>query len=329
MQYSPSPQSYVCFNYRRPWVGEADIRSRISGRNELSYFLPSRAVGVDNMHLHLDFHTSYELISPQRVRAIWGPLATRAFTPRFSDPYRLRFLLHKIRESSFTSSSKDDLLSSHLNSPRLLPSSRTSFLIIACDPEEDDKWCYWIGDSMALHTCANEILLLLGAGGGVDKSRQVVALEFSKRTTLPRSVKAALPNLSHGLRRAAAIVENNLLPGKRIGGQPFPRTKGLKRKTVVPTYVYLAYYLGEDVGWRLCKRGKGYQVANVNVHDSISANLTQFLKVSSPRACKRISDTLVPHTTRQGPKHFGSQISIHYSTHQIRVHKREEQAMKN
>ncbi|KAG8752745.1 hypothetical protein FRC11_008062, partial [Ceratobasidium sp. 423] len=42
------------------------------GCNELSYYLPSRADGVNDMYLHLGFLAAPELISPARVHAIWA-----------------------------------------------------------------------------------------------------------------------------------------------------------------------------------------------------------------------------------------------------------------
>ncbi|ELU39596.1 hypothetical protein AG1IA_06370 [Rhizoctonia solani AG-1 IA] len=92
-----------------------------------------------------------------------------------------------------------------------------------------------IGDGMALHTCANEIMLLLGAGGNIDELKRVVGLELDKQNGLPRSMEAALPALPNGLRRAIGMVDDQLLSTKQIGGQSFPKVKGATRKTVVPT----------------------------------------------------------------------------------------------
>ncbi|GAB1520973.1 hypothetical protein RhiTH_004062 [Rhizoctonia solani] len=230
--------------------------SRDLGCNELSYFLPSRADGVNDMYLHLGFQAPPELISPQRVHAIWAVqrlrhplLASRVNAP---DASCARFeydilatvdeaLRLAAEESSLTSSSKDDLLSNYLNGPRLLSAWRTSFLIISRDPERKDEWhlvlcaMHCIGDGMALHTCANEIMLLLGAGGNVDELKRVVGLELDKQNGLPRSMEAALPALPNGLRRAIGMVDDQLLSTKQIGGQSFPKVKGATRKTVVPT----------------------------------------------------------------------------------------------
>ncbi|KAF8685418.1 hypothetical protein RHS04_00455 [Rhizoctonia solani] len=234
--------------------------SRDLGCNELSYFLPSRADGVNDMYLHLGFQAPPELISPQRVHAIWAIqrlrhplLASRVVNPCNVSCARFEYdvpatvdeaIQLAAEESSLTSSSKEgtpDLLSNYLNGPRLLSAWRTSFLIVARDPERKDEWhlvlcaMHCIGDGMALHTCANEIMLLLGAGGNIDELKRVVGLELDKQNGLPRSMEAALPALPGGLRRAIGMVDDQLLSTKQIGGQSFPKVKGATRKTVVPT----------------------------------------------------------------------------------------------
>ncbi|QRW20465.1 hypothetical protein RhiXN_09440 [Rhizoctonia solani] len=203
--------------------------SRDLGCNELSYFLPSRADGVNDMYLHLGFQAPPELISPQRVHAIWAVqrlrhplLASRVNAPdascarfEYDIPATVDEALRlAAEESSLTSSSKTvrlvttkrgysknnfptikfiDLLSNYLNGPRLLSAWRTSFLIISRDPER---------------------------------------LELDKQNGLPRSMEAALPALPNGLRRAIGMVDDQLLSTKQIGGQSFPKVKGATRKTV-------------------------------------------------------------------------------------------------
>ncbi|KAF8755107.1 hypothetical protein RHS01_05445 [Rhizoctonia solani] len=169
-------------------------RDLLTGCNELSYFLPSRADGVNDMYLHLGFQAPPELISPQRVHAIWAvqrlrhPLLASGLMPRH-EALRLA-----AEESSLTSSSKDDLLSNYLNGPRLLSAWRTSFLIVARDPERKDEW--------HLVLCAMHCI-----GDG---------LELDKQNGLPQSMEAALPALPSGLRRAIGMVDDQLLSTKQI-----------------------------------------------------------------------------------------------------------------
>ncbi|CAE7215678.1 unnamed protein product [Rhizoctonia solani] len=252
--------------------------ARQLGCNELSYFLPSRADGVNDMYLHLGFRAPPELITPSRLHAIWAVqrlkhplLASRIISGPDVSQARFEYVVPTTVEeairlaaeaSCFTSNSKDDLLSNYLNGPRLLSASRTSFLIIARDPEQDQKWhlmlcaMHCIGDGMALHTCANEILSLLGAGGDVDELRQALALELGTKTGLPRPMEAALPSLSNKFKRAIGKVDDKLLAAKQIGGQAFPKTKGLERKTVVPTVSF-----DEDRTKRILSRCKANGVS--------------------------------------------------------------------
>ncbi|KAG8678230.1 hypothetical protein FRC09_020006, partial [Ceratobasidium sp. 395] len=144
-------------------------------------------------------------------------------------------------EMDIRESSKDDLLSTYLNGPRLLSASRTSYLIIARDPVGEDKWhlflcaLHCIGDGMALHACANEMLLLLGAGGGDEALGKVLEEVLERETDIPRSMEDSLPNPAGKWKGVAAKVDEKLLAGKQVGGQAFPRTKGATRNTVVPT----------------------------------------------------------------------------------------------
>ncbi|CUA67564.1 hypothetical protein RSOLAG22IIIB_07438 [Rhizoctonia solani] len=247
------PQSYTSLVDET----ERSTFTRQLGSNELSYYLPSRADGVNDMYLHLGFHAPPELITPPRLHAIWA--AQRLKHPllashihagpdvscaqfEYTAPGTVEEAIQLAAEELvLTSSSKDDLLSNYLNGPRLLSANRTSFLIIARDPEQTHHWhlmlcaMHCIGDGMALHTCANEMLSLLGTGGEVDDLRQVVASELGKKVGVPRPMEAALPVFSNKLGRAIGMVDDKLLAAKQIGGQAFPKTKGLERKTVVPT----------------------------------------------------------------------------------------------
>jgi hypothetical protein len=69
---------------------------------------------------------------------------------------------------------------------------------------------------MALHTCANEMLLLLGAGGGTEELEKLVAKEVARQTEIPRSMEDSLPALEDGWKLAAAKVNEKLLVAKQI-----------------------------------------------------------------------------------------------------------------
>ena len=50
---------------------------RRMGDTELSYYLPSRADGVNDMYLHLGFTAPPRLVSDARVRTVWAILRLR------------------------------------------------------------------------------------------------------------------------------------------------------------------------------------------------------------------------------------------------------------
>ncbi|KAG8725789.1 hypothetical protein FRC12_024028 [Ceratobasidium sp. 428] len=231
---------------------------RSLGDSELSYFLPSRGDGVNDMYLHLGFCAPAHLISPSRLAKIWAiqrsrhPLLAAQIKTNPSDVGDVWFEYARPNsvenatkmaqdEMDVRESSKDDLLSTYLNGPRLLSASRTSHLIIARDPVGENEWhlflcaLHCIGDGMALHACANEMLLLLGGGGDDEALGKVLEEVLGRETDIPRSMEDSLPNPAGRWKGAAAKADEKLLAGKQIGGQAFPRAKGATRNTVVPT----------------------------------------------------------------------------------------------
>ncbi|KAG9082585.1 hypothetical protein FS749_006742, partial [Ceratobasidium sp. UAMH 11750] len=231
--------------------------TRPLGSSELSYFLPSRGDGVNDMYLHLGFRAPGHLLDPARLSAVWAIqrarhplLAARLGTGSDVGTFHFAYARPSSVEEAMTMArgeldiregSKDDLLSTYLNGPRLLSASRTAYLIIARDPAGEDEWhlflcaLHCIGDGMALHTCANEMLLLLGAGGDADALKMVLEGALERQTDIPRSMEDCLPNPGGKWKHTAAKIDEKLLAGKQIGGQAFPRTKGAARKTIVPT----------------------------------------------------------------------------------------------
>ncbi|KAF8600440.1 hypothetical protein BDV93DRAFT_538724 [Ceratobasidium sp. AG-I] len=227
------------------------------GSSELSYFLPSRGDGVNDMYVHLGFRAPKELLERDRLQAIWAierarhPLLSARIVPgsdvgfaefEYSRPGSAKEALGRAGEElDVRQGSKDELLDTYLNGPRLLSASRTSFLIVAREPGSEDEWhlvlcaMHCIGDGMALHACANDMLLMLGSGQTAEDLEKVLGEDLDKGIDIPRSMEASLPELKGRFKNAAAKVDEGLLARKQIGGQAFPRVKGASRKTVVPT----------------------------------------------------------------------------------------------
>ncbi|KAF8600776.1 hypothetical protein BDV93DRAFT_525206 [Ceratobasidium sp. AG-I] len=111
---------------------------------------------------------------------------------------------------------------------------------------------------MALHACANDMLLMLGGGQTAEELEMVLGEDLDKEIDIPRSMEASLPELKGRLKNAAAKVDERLLARKQI--VTFPRVKGASRKTVVPTVSFEEAHTKRI--WAKCK-ANGVSVSNV------------------------------------------------------------------
>ncbi|KAI0309592.1 hypothetical protein OF83DRAFT_1071827 [Amylostereum chailletii] len=119
------------------------------GDSELSYYLPGRAIGVNDMYLHLGLRAPERLMHKERVCAVWSimrmrhPLLASQVVMRGYEDVRFVYspplspedaLSEADRHLEFKYASKDDLIDSYLNGPRTLSSERLSWLIISRTP---------------------------------------------------------------------------------------------------------------------------------------------------------------------------------------------------
>ncbi|EKM61320.1 uncharacterized protein PHACADRAFT_247854 [Phanerochaete carnosa HHB-10118-sp] len=124
---------------------------RKMGDTELSYYLPSRQSGVNDMYLHLGFNAPDHLVGHSRVRTVWAIL--RARHPLLSahvqmyDYDDVRFVYRvpvspddvlRDAETSleYRTQCKAELIDSYLNGPRTLSNSRLSYLVISHGEED-------------------------------------------------------------------------------------------------------------------------------------------------------------------------------------------------
>ncbi|EIW87020.1 hypothetical protein CONPUDRAFT_116008 [Coniophora puteana RWD-64-598 SS2] len=117
------------------------------GNSELSYYLPSRADGVNDMYLHIGFNAPDRFLDPSRVCAVWAilrlrhpALASRVHMHSYDD---IRFVLTPPRcpEDALERASasleykhgvsKDAVIDEYLNGPRTLSNERLSYLIVS------------------------------------------------------------------------------------------------------------------------------------------------------------------------------------------------------
>ncbi|KAG2156621.1 uncharacterized protein EDB93DRAFT_1127571 [Suillus bovinus] len=116
------------------------------GNNELSYFLPSRASGVNDMYLHLGFDAPEHVIRRSRVRVVWAILRIRhpllASKVVMQDYDDVRFVFNPPRSPEdalvdadinldYRTSTKDELIDSYLNGARTLSNDRLSYLVVS------------------------------------------------------------------------------------------------------------------------------------------------------------------------------------------------------
>ncbi|KIK97547.1 hypothetical protein PAXRUDRAFT_763851 [Paxillus rubicundulus Ve08.2h10] len=116
------------------------------GSNELSYFLPSRANGVNDMYLHLGFDAPEQLVHRARVHTVWAilrvrhPLLASKVVIRNYDDVRFIYtppqspedaLLNTENTVEYRNASKDDLIGAYLNGARTLSNDRLSYLIVS------------------------------------------------------------------------------------------------------------------------------------------------------------------------------------------------------
>ncbi|KAJ7826164.1 hypothetical protein B0H14DRAFT_3088482 [Mycena olivaceomarginata] len=246
----------------------ANLLERPLGETEVSYFLPSREDGVNDI-----------LWSGGRVRSVWSflrlkhPLLASKVEMRHYDDIKFVYTLpESVTEAiesadsslDYRSQSKDgipcpyllrsfhlspEMIDTYLNGPRTLSTKRLSYLVISQQQTELNQElpnfgfmlcaAHFIGDGLALHNFANDFLQTDGdleclltdewyTRWGENK------LENSLR--LPSSLEDRLPHIPDGkFHRAVRRVDHENSQAKLIGGHSFPRRHEIPRKTVTPT----------------------------------------------------------------------------------------------
>ncbi|KAI0830500.1 hypothetical protein BC628DRAFT_1407988 [Trametes gibbosa] len=119
---------------------------RKMGETELSYFLPSRQTGVNDMYLHLGFRAPERVAQRARLCTVWAilrlrhpMLCARADMRDYGD---VRFIYDAPSSSKnaycdadanleYRIQTKDELIDTYLNGARTLSNSRLSYLIVS------------------------------------------------------------------------------------------------------------------------------------------------------------------------------------------------------
>ncbi|KAG6837666.1 hypothetical protein H0H93_004942 [Arthromyces matolae] len=159
------------------------------GDTELSYYLPARENGVNDMYLHLGFHAPSGNLDRERIRLVWAilrirhPLLASKIEMHSYDDIRFVYTPPHSAENAldnagnnleYRTQNKDELIDSYLNGPRTLSNDRISYLIVSFPSQlqsgAETMRCellicaaHFLGDGMALHQFANDFLGLLGS----------------------------------------------------------------------------------------------------------------------------------------------------------------------
>ena len=266
---SDEPQSIPSHQFERltvtPKLGED---KRPLSDNELSYFLPSRADGVNDMYLHHTLNAPASLLHPDRVLALWAyqlarhPLLASHLqvnsyqvvsfvSPHPGDVNEALLSAEErlIYIEEHDEAGKDvDIIDSYLNGPRTLSNDRLAMLVIADRGSvQDEKHTFevmllathFLGDGMALHTFMNEFYTLLSSSSTPGDFAKLLSSVLPEPTSIPESLEDRMPKAASSLVRAVGKEECRRNDAKLVGGQSFPSNPVKSgRRTVVPTFAY-------------------------------------------------------------------------------------------
>ncbi|WVF68181.1 hypothetical protein IAT40_002946 [Kwoniella sp. CBS 6097] len=236
--------------------------------NELSYYLPSRADGVNDMYLHHTISASQDKMSPTRILHLWALqllrhplLASHIDFESYEDisfvsprPVSVTHALASAADRFSYITDERDIIDTYLNGPRTLSNERLGYLVVkaptsALSSLPDGKADYevmlcathYLGDGMALHTFMNEFYTLLGSDKTVNDISEMISAALGGHrghTSIPDSLEDRLPLVGDGgkLAKAVGAEESRRSEAKLIGGQSFASNKvKMERQTIVPT----------------------------------------------------------------------------------------------
>ncbi|KAJ6623687.1 hypothetical protein B0H10DRAFT_1909040 [Mycena sp. CBHHK59/15] len=245
--------------------------SRYLSPNELSYFLPSRAYGLNDMFMQVIFRASPELVSPLRLRIVWAIMRLRhtllasriemkpgcydeaqfIYTPPSSPTCALEEAEANI--TIYDGKTGAELFEDLLNGPRKLSAERLSRLeIVGIDVSPtlaeyhmSVMTLHSVNDS--LHRLSNNVLELVGgsaAPGGPPRTdaelARLLELEWTTRWGQPRTddvivppAEARLPLPHNKFQEAAWKIDHENVQRRSIGGHVFPRISSPVAKQVM------------------------------------------------------------------------------------------------
>ncbi|EDR15192.1 uncharacterized protein LACBIDRAFT_320838 [Laccaria bicolor S238N-H82] len=217
------------------------------GDTEVSYFLPSRQSGVNDMYLHLGCRASASILQRERVCLIWAILRLRhpllASRVEMLDYEDIRFVYEAPPSPKHALEDADKNLAYRTQSAEV---QNTSDIAKSADATQNYDFLicatHFLGDGMALHRFANDFFGMLG--GLLSEQQLTVILEDEckrcyetlNEAALPESIESRLPSSPGGkFYHAASLVDFQIGQHKLTGGHSFPRRSAKERRTIVPT----------------------------------------------------------------------------------------------
>ncbi|KIJ33989.1 hypothetical protein M422DRAFT_233571 [Sphaerobolus stellatus SS14] len=244
------------------------------GHSELSYFLPSREDGVNDMYLHLGIRAPSKVINPERILLAWAILRGRH--PLLASQVVME--PGKYDSARFIYSPPPSLTDG-------LEEARSNFIFAQQSVEDSPKEfnllicaVHFLGDGVALHTLANDLFSLLASSSTSEGKEPPSIAELNATlerewveawanvtdiAVLPPSLEARLPQPLSVFQRVAHTVEFRCAQKRLIGGHAFPKSIPLperKRHTIVRTFEF-----DEETSKRILSKCKaeGVSIAHV------------------------------------------------------------------
>ncbi|KAJ6617549.1 hypothetical protein B0H10DRAFT_1948258 [Mycena sp. CBHHK59/15] len=232
-------------------------------QNELSYFLPSRAYGLNDMYARFVFRASPALVSPLRLRLAWAIMRLRhtllacqiEMKPGCYDDARFKYTppaspSSALYEAGDTLNIYDDktglgLIQDFLSGPRKLSSERVARVDVARERIAPNVVEYHmlvmmvhaVNDGISVYRHGDAILELVGGPavpGGPPRTdvelAQLLDLEWRMRCSQPRAddvivppTEARLPLPWTAIQDAAWKIDHQNVQRRYIGGHTLPR----------------------------------------------------------------------------------------------------------
>ncbi|KAJ7033156.1 hypothetical protein C8F04DRAFT_957949 [Mycena alexandri] len=229
------------------------------GDSEYTLFLGSKQA-LGDMFLHLALRAPVTCFRPQRVQIAWSlirhknPLLMSKVVLDRDDPETAQFSFSPpltseaaLQEAQtalrFSHETRDELISTYMDGPRILSDNYLSYLIVSERENISDNnasqydllMCapHFIGDGTALHQSTHELLCLVTSAKSDDELAAELSTSRDWFDILPLSMESRLSTPSSALGRAACKINYLQTLSREIGGHTFSRIQRGPKRTIL------------------------------------------------------------------------------------------------